>query len=274
MLNIKSDFLFYLKLIVLSNFIHNQDFGKYYKAKLSNEKIKEVLQKQNIDKKIIKFIDKNINYEGKFKYLVNSDDLECMIYEEKNNSHNNLYIIFNGTEFEFKIDFFKDVITFLKLNQEKLDNGVKIHSGYYNILFENNILDKIYSKIKNNKYDNIFITGHSSGGGIATILSYLLNIKFPNIIINLIPFASIKVGNKKFIDYLNSSKNIIITPIINSHDLVPILPPFDCYKNIKKNITIYEDKIKFNQNIKLKNNYSIPDHFTIQYIKNIYYNIA
>ncbi len=273
MFDIKFDFLFYLKLIVLCCFIHNQDFGKNYKDKLSNEKVKEVLQKKNIDKKIIKNINQKINYDGKFKYFVNSDDLECMLYEEKNDTINDLYIILNGTEFEFKIDFLKDAVTFLKFDQEKIDKGVKIHSGYYNILYKEHIIYKIFDKIKKNKYDNIFITGHSAGGGIGTILSYLVTKEFPNININLITFGSIKVGNKKFIQYLTNCKNIIMTPIINSNDLIPVLPPFNCYSSLKKNIILYENKTKFNRDIQLKNNYAISDHFTIKYINNIYSNI-
>lgn len=267
MYNHNFNFLFYLKLLILCNFIHLVDYNSNYESELSNKKILKILQKQDISSKIINFIGENLSFKGKFKYKYNSDDLECMFYHEPKN--NDLYIVFNGTEFEFNVDFLKDASTFLHLEQNKFNNHIKIHSGYYDILYKDKIIYKIINLIKNNTYTNIYLTGHSSGGGLATICSYILTQKFPKINFNLIVFASIKVGNKYFIKYLEKCTNIKITSIINSHDLVPILPPLQSYCSFDNIIKIGK-KINYNTNINLFNNYSIPDHYTKNYIIETY----
>ncbi len=256
------------KCLLLCKFIRDADLKKTYKSKLSNSLIKNLLIKSNIDNSIIKFTSKTFNFKGKFTYYTNKYDLESMVYF--NSKEENLYIIFNGTEFELSIDFVQDALTFLKLNQNQIDKSIWVHSGYYNILFKDNVINKIFKKIEKYSYKNLFVIGHSAGGGLANIFAYLLSEKYPNIKFYLNTFAPVKVGNKKFVKYLGKSQNIQITTLINSHDLIPILPPIKSYSLLDNIIRIIDNKIIIDTSINIKNNFSIKDHFLDRYIDNLF----
>ena len=256
------------KCLLLCKFIRIADLKKTYKSKLSNSLIKNLLIKSNTDNSIIKFTSKSYNFKGKFTYYTNKYDLESMVYF--NSKEENLYIIFNGTEFEFSRDFVQDAITFLKLNQDQIDKSIWVHSGYYNILFKDNVINKIFKQIEKYSYKNLFVIGHSAGGGLANIFGYLLSQKYPDIKFYLNTFAPVKVGNKKFVKYLGKSDNIQITTLINSHDLIPILPPIKSYSILDNIIRIIDNKIIMDTDINLKNNYSINDHFVDRYIYYIF----
>lgn len=114
-----------------------------------------------------------------------------------------------------------------------IDDG-QVHEGYYVHTFEflgcvlRNL--KCFPSIK-----KLFITGHSMGGSLGSILGYILN-KFFLYDVKIYTFGSPKFGNNQMKHYIQKSKNIEIWNVINSADLVPYKPSNWKYTRIGKTI--------------------------------------
>ncbi len=275
-----------LKTMLFSNYLKYIEKNKEFSSKITQSKILECLKNSNINKKTIGKIKKiissgKISFGQNFDLLVNSQDLEAMIIYDGPD----LFIGFNSTEIGLQpgeiIDTIKDIKTFFDLELKIISDNkkIKVHSGYYDILFFENIIEKIINKIMglNEKkiIKNIYIIGHSAGGTIASICSYILTEKFKENNFYLYPTGYVKPGNHNFIKHLYNIPNLVICPIINKNDIVPILPPLPDYKNFNKN-KLLRSKIKIisGEKINLANNNSIIDHYQSSYIENFTYIIT
>ena len=103
---------------------------------------------------------------------------------------------------------------FTSIDNELIDicHG-RIHNGYYKRALK--CLPVILKQIKN--VDRIYLTGHSMGGALVSILAYLLHDKI-DIPLTVFTFGSPKYGDKFLKDYLEFS--IPIHDIINQADPV------------------------------------------------------
>lgn len=261
----------FLKYIVLCEFLYHYNIKNKsnHDFQISKEMILSTIPNSNKNIILNKIMNLKIIFDDKIHYCMNSKGLESFIYLDISTSE--LYIIFNSTEVDFTMDFVKDITNCLKMKKKTIgtDKKILVHSGYYNLLYEENFINNIFRHIEEKNFVNVNIIGHSAGGGMATILSYILLKKYPNIKINLNTFGSIRVGNKNFIDYLAKSKNIIITTIINNHDFAPLFCPN--YNHFDKIITITNNKTIVNDTIiSIRNNYSITNHYFINYYTNLY----
>jgi len=239
-----------LQLMLFSNYLRFIEKNKNFSSIIDEETLLKSLKYFDIDKQIItqikKYIhDKFISFGQKFDLIVNTKSLEIiMIYD-----NSNLFIGFNETEIYFNtskiIDTVKDISTFLDMRLKTINKKIKVHSGYYNILFYEDILSKIIKKIdtfnQENNIKNIYMFGFSAGGTLSTICSYFLTQKFKEINFILYPISYVKPGNKYFIKKLESIINLSIYPIINNKDIVPNLPPLNYYKNFTNNILLKKD---------------------------------
>jgi hypothetical protein len=101
----------------------------------------------------------------------------------------------------------------------------EVHSGFFNATTA--VADQVATLVKgfNPGPDNpVYVTGHSKGGGVASILAYILsqNMSIPNVQ-PLVTFASPKPGDTKFQAGFQSV--LSQTRFENYNDLVPLLPP-------------------------------------------------
>tara|TARA_B100001996_G_C18563061_1_gene555375 strand:+ start:40 stop:924 length:885 start_codon:yes stop_codon:yes gene_type:complete len=180
----------------------------------------------------------------------------CVIFKENNN--NNLWIIFRGTY------TFSEFISDIDYSQVAyLNTKMKVHRGFYKIFM--NIRNQIKEQLKNIKIENIFITGHSLGGAIATLLVADIYKEYPNTYVYC--FGSPRVGDKSFTNLINSNCNVY--NIVNQSDVVTTIPPSVSANFInKKNLYYYSNsgkQITFDDNWhSLRNNHRMP-----VYIKNI-----
>ena len=101
----------------------------------------------------------------------------------------------------------------------------QVHSGFFDAT--TTIADQVASLVKgfNPGPDNpVYVTGHSKGGGVASILAYILsqNMGIPNVQ-PLVTFASPKPGDTAFQAGFQSV--LSQTRFENYDDIVPLLPP-------------------------------------------------
>jgi triacylglycerol lipase len=181
----------------------------------------------------------------------------CVIFKDDSE---NAWIVLRGTytfsEFVADIDYSQ--VSFK-------DDKMLVHRGFYKIY--KNIRDELlkYLNINKSKIKKIFITGHSLGAAISTILAVDMYLaKYEHYVYC---FGSPRVGNPDFCNFVN--KNCNIYNIVNQADVVTNVPPSVCanFKN-KKQLYYYNNsgkQILFDDNwFSLKNNHRMP-----VYIKNI-----
>jgi hypothetical protein len=254
------------KYLILTTFVINCKYSDNYSSILTNKILTKILKtNKKISKEIISYVNKKYFFYGNFQYYINSHDFEHILYIEKNQLH----ISINGTDTSLIKRFLNDITYFLNLHEKEIEPDIIIHAGYYDSINKNNMMSTIFECIKKNKFDSIHICGHSAGGTLASYIAYLINKEYPDMKINLCVFGSPKPGNQKFIDYIQNSTNIELSCIINSNDIIPLLPPIQNYNNYNF-ITITATSQIVHKDILLSNNYNILDHTHTNYIDNLY----
>ena len=121
---------------------------------------------------------------------------------------------------------------------------VKIHKGVYKQLTETNVYDKIANeiiKLNNESKYQIYIIGHSLGGALASLFGYLLSDTYTDDI-NVISFASPRVGNNNWKKSFEKKENLKHWRVTNSRDIVTGLPYYG-YKHVGCNIQLFKDDI-------------------------------
>jgi triacylglycerol lipase len=186
---------------------------------------------------------------------------------------NNIWISFRGTlsEKEWEQDFRYQQESMLdkqSIEQVSLDfiknisgKVANVHKGFLDVYmkFRNNLTSTL-KKINPDKKMTIIISGHSLGAAISTIagadlIQYGYNV-------NVYNFASPRVGNKIFADFVDNEMKLSLYRIVNISDIVPNMPP--CISpnfNDTKNPFIYTHcgtAVNFKQNrLSVLNNHLI-----------------
>lgn len=114
--------------------------------------------------------------------------------------------------------------------KHKINGDVAIHTGFCKQLFANNLFVHVYSRLwtlleKHPTYE-LFVTGHSSGGAIATLFGYLIAPELGERKIQIVSFASPRIGNFAFKRDFNKRTNLKHWRITNQHDCIPKIPYF------------------------------------------------
>ena len=110
----------------------------------------------------------------------------------------------------------------------QIKNDIYAHKGFIKQLFTTAIYNRMSSNIitllKQYPTYKLYITGHSSGGALSTLFGYLLSNEIPDIPINIVSFASPRVGNYAFKCDFMSRPNIIYNRIKNIYDIFTCVP--------------------------------------------------
>jgi len=205
----------------------------------------------------------------------NKLELLCSIFIDHDKKSIN--IAFKGSD--DLNDILKDLKT-MKRCAFKDDNSY-IHSGFIDILTNEAIHEDIFktttSIIKDLPEYELYITGHSLGGALSTIFGYYISNKI-NKNINIITFGSPRVGDINFYENFNKISNISLLRVVNDNDIIVSLPKINYYhvgKVLELNelkVDIYDSKdIGYFKNSTLSN-YSLNDHFCLNYYKNLVIN--
>ena len=190
---------------------------------------------KNLDE--IKIDEKNVDiiydYITPFKDKYNSPTILLLALKGKENIYINIAckgttkidewvknLNFEAKDIMMEYDIYLNLINKINNNNAK----IRIHKGYYEYI--QNMLELIIPKI--NKLLHIFnhnkkikliinITGHSLGGGLATLFTLKLKEIYLKASINLVTFSAPRVVNNTFREYLKINK---IYRIFNSKDLI------------------------------------------------------
>jgi len=161
-----------------------------------------------------------------------------LIYQSA--AHTSTYLIaFRGTSSEY--DMILDLESGRKTSfkpyniPDNFPSDIEIGDGFDKIYSTKNhvmpasMQQQIFSAIKAlpTPATQIFITGHSLGGALASIFTLDLAISLPEIAITSITFASPRVGTANWQTLYNETYNLQnkTVRIRNSYDLVPKVPP-------------------------------------------------
>lgn len=165
-----------------------------------------------------------------FFYSDKETDLQVGIYLS-----DKITVAFRGTE------SMKDKMYDLNATKTKLSNNIYVHEGFYNQLLNSKIYKRFHNNlmllISEHNDCEIYITGHSLGGALATLFGYILANEI-NKKINIISFASPRVGNYSFKRAFEKKSNLKHIRIVVSNDPIPYFPLINYYhvgkiKNLK-----------------------------------------
>jgi hypothetical protein len=190
-------------------------------------------------KKILEDIAYNVP-SGKLVKFIQDEKTDIQVGVTLCEAKHRISIVFRGSE--SAADWYYDLL----IMKHKLSDNIRVHSGFYKQLTQNNVYEKIVSEVKNTliKYPSfdIYITGHSLGGALSTLFGYMLSNEIPNHI-TVVSFASPRVGNYAWKQAFNSKENLTHYRIANNRDIVTAFP-FYRYYHVGHNIRLLSENYK------------------------------
>jgi len=236
----------------------------------------DTLKISPIRKKILRDLFKlhiNDKYDAVINKIIDINGVQIIIVT--NNTNKRINVVFRGS------DELSDWFANLFVVKKNLGDNIKVHSGFYNLLFKDNLYNIISNEIR--KIHNIYsdytlnIVGHSLGGALATLYSYFLSYEIDTNIY-VFSFASPRVGNKNWCNIYDNTTNIIHFRYVNRKDIVTAIPYLfysHCGHYIKinkKNVIDVINKTNYKDINSFVNYYSIKDHSIDNYYTN--YNLC
>lgn len=136
--------------------------------------------------------------------------------------NDSLYVVFRGTETDEFADIKKDLKFFPKKTTTQKAT-VRIHEGFSDS-FDEIKLTKFYLNLLDEMKvaKRVFVTGHSLGAAIATLLAGELQEEFTDQRISLITFGSPRVGDRRL---KRAFKKLPHLRVVNNRDIVTEIPP-------------------------------------------------
>jgi predicted lipase len=181
---------------------------------------------------------------GKLYDFIDDEDSDLQVGITICKGKKRICVVFRGSE--SRSDWYYD----LMITKRRLFNSVCVHKGFYRQLTSNNTYNTILSKLSElstvHPDYQVYITGHSLGGALATLFGYMISDTIKNNII-VASFASPRVGNYAWKKDFETKKNLTHYRISNKRDIVTAFP---CYKyhHVGTNIQLSDNKSrKFTQ---------------------------
>jgi hypothetical protein len=222
------------------------------------------------------FDDKHQQHEMVF--AVAKDDINKRITVAFRGTDNELSM---STNWSTNLSVVKTYVAFPPSVQANMGdkNGMYVHSGFYNYLFEKTFEDS--DDPDKRKYDEvlehvvaltaeyptykIYVTGHSLGGAMSSLIAFFLasHADLPKPI-SCINFASPRVGDGTFLEAcqtLEEEGALRICRIVNDKDSIPFLPMF-YYSHVGFQVRLYDDGATYEPEVtypKVCNLYAISE---------------
>lgn len=108
-----------------------------------------------------------------------------------------------------------------------LPDGVKVDHGFQEgfLDVEKMSIKAVKEQMKKHNETRVTVTGHSLGAAIATLFGVKLDHELEHGVKNVFAYASPRVGNPKFADYVDEKLGGRFYLPINGDDIVPRVPP-------------------------------------------------
>lgn len=208
--------------------------------------------------------------QGRLKKFIADFDVGLQCAVTVSEKYNRVTVVFRGSD--DSLDW-KANLNFPK-TRPAYDPEVQVHRGFNNILDASRdrifaVIDEIISDraaTSSNKYD-IYVTGHSLGGALTTLFGYELSLRYSDLNINAVSFASPRAGNSAFRERHDARTNLKHYRFANNRDTVTSLGWID-FKHVGQAFHLTDDGCDYFPNynygwylFSLANCFKISDHF-------------
>jgi hypothetical protein len=172
------------------------------------------------------------------------EELFGLIFQSQTNA-GCFVVAFRGTDSDWDAyeDAFAEYTTFQPYQNSVSPTPDDVSTGFNDIYstkgdkMKKTMQHQIFSLLASQQMSEVYITGHSLGGALSQLFTLDMRVSFPNVNIQIINFASPKVGGSDWgLACANAGATQNITRVINYWDVVPGLPysldPFDEYVSV------------------------------------------
>jgi predicted lipase len=166
--------------------------------------------------------------EARIVKFISDDETGVQVGITINESKKRICIVFRGTN--SSTDWRYNLQTSKMFIKPSTFGDICIHAGFCKQLFQTNLYNSIFSLLQtllrqNPEYE-LFVTGHSAGGALSTLFGYLLSGDIPAQKIQVVSFASPRIGNSEFKRDFENKLFLSHHRVTNRNDIVTALPLF------------------------------------------------
>jgi predicted lipase len=202
--------------------------------------------------------------QGRVVKFISDDETDVQVGITINESKKRICIVFRGTN--SATDWRYNLQTSKMFIKPSRSGDIYIHEGFCKQLFQTNLYYSIFSPLqillRQNPEYKLFITGHSAGGALSTLFGYLLSSDMPTLNIQVVSFASPRVGNYAFKCDFENKLFLSHHRVTNRNDIVTAIPLF-MYHHVGTKVYIRTSKTSFCCCV------NVWDHSTDAYHKNL-----
>ena len=163
---------------------------------------------------------------GRVLKFFSNEQTDLQVGITVSDSNKRISVVFRGSE--SKSDWYYD----LSLFKVQLHDDVYVHGGFHKQLHNENMYENINNELMNALTEcpdyEIYVTGHSLGGALATLYGYELSKVISNNV-TVVSFASPRVGNTPFRREYDASPNLMHYRITHNRDMVTSAPSINYY---------------------------------------------
>jgi hypothetical protein len=227
------------------------NYGKNFKVNNTDETVEEFVselkEEHELEKIEMNSVKKNVLVEisenvptGKLHKFINDPDTDIQVGIAISEGKKRITVVFRGSE--SISDWYYDLMVF----KQNLKDDIYVHSGFYTQLTTNSVYDELVENIKTVLHEHpdfdIYVTGHSLGGALSTLFGYMLANTVESKV-NVVSFASPRVGNYEWKKSFEETKNLTHYRITNKRDIVTAFPMYRYY-HVGINIQLSDEKYK------------------------------
>ena len=213
------------------------DYGKKFKLN-ENQTISSFIKDyktKKLDstrKDALKYLNE-VSPLGEVELFLNNNTTCLQVGITKSDTNKRITVIFRGSE--SRTDWLYDFM----IKKIKINKNICVHSGFFHQLHNEDSFNIINNKLislihEYNDYD-LYISGHSLGGALSTLYGFEFSQLVPDKIVNVLSFASPRVGDETFKNECMKQKNLNILRVTNQRDTITAVPMYN-YKHVGFNL--------------------------------------
>ena len=203
---------------------------------------------------------------GKVKLFIDDKESGLQVGITKSVTQKRICVVFRGSD--ERVDWYHNVLV---LKRPIIGDGVYVHRGFHKQLYDNDnykrITEALQREIGSEPSFDVYVLGHSLGGGLSTLFGYLFSLETDRPV-QVLSFASPRVGNKRFKGAFESRPNLRHYRFTNKRDLVPAIPIIR-YHHVGEHIQMDGTRCRRGNGNTLFKSWSIKDHDINEYFTSL-----